>query len=198
MEDRRIAKTKKCFKDTLVRMLDKESFEHISITDLCREADISRITFYSHYSDKYALVEEIFSDMLEIGKADYYRRQRKNNPRKHLVAGYVNMLDSILDVYYERYDFFRHTNAEKNPYLASRLCSIILEMVELHTDHLQQRLKLKYSPRRIAGFVCFGMLGFINESHEEKIPLEKICREAEQLLTDMLQSGVVTEAGPGS
>ena len=193
MEDKRVAKTKKSFKDTLIRMLEKKDFEHISITDLCREADISRITFYSHYSDKYALVDEIFSDMLEIGKADYYRRQKENNPRKHLVAGYVNMLDSILDVYYDRYDFFQHTNAEKNPYLASRLCSIILETVELHTDHVQKKLKLKYSPRRIAGFVCFGMLGFINESHEERMPLEKIRREAEQLLTDVLQSGVVTD-----
>ena len=197
MEDKRITKTKKCLKNTLIRMLDKEDFEHISITDLCREADISRITFYSHYGDKYALVNEIFNDMLEIGKEKYYRRQSENNPKKHLVTGYVNILNSILDVYYERYDFFRHTDPEKNPYLASRLCSIILEMVELHTDHLQRRLKLKYSPKRIAGFMCFGLLGFVNESHEEKIPLDKIREEAEQLLTDVLRSGVVTEEGKG-
>ena len=83
-------------------MLDKEDFEHISITDLCREADISRITFYSHYGDKYALVNEIFNDMLEIGKEKYYRRQSENNPKKHLVTGYVNILNSILDADYER------------------------------------------------------------------------------------------------
>ena len=52
MEDRRITKTKKALKEALIEMLDKETFEQISITELCRKADVSRITFYAHYSDK--------------------------------------------------------------------------------------------------------------------------------------------------
>ena len=52
MEDRRIVKTKRNLKEALIAMLDKEDFEHISITELCRKAEVSRITFYSHYSDK--------------------------------------------------------------------------------------------------------------------------------------------------
>ena len=68
--------------------------------------------------------------MLRIGTEDYYRRQRENNPQGKLAAGYVNMLDAILEIYYDRFDFFQYTNPEKNPYLASRLYSIILETVE--------------------------------------------------------------------
>ncbi len=193
MEDKRITKTRRCLKSALIEMLAKEDFEHISITELCRRADISRITFYSHYSDKYALLDDIFNDMLTIGTEDYRRRQKENNPRNGLVAGYVNMLDSILKVYYDRFDFFRHTNPESNPYLASRFYSIVLETVEMHTDHVRKRLKLKYSPKKIAGFVCFGMFGFINECHEEDAPLEEIRRDARMLLTDVLRSGVLTE-----
>ena len=63
----------------------------------------------------------------------------------------------------------------------------------MHTTHVKQRLKLRYSPKKIAGFVCFGMLGFVNESHEEKIPLEQIKKEARMLLTDLLKSGILTE-----
>ena len=63
-----------------------------------------------------------------------------------------------------------------NPYLASRLYSIILETVEMHTLHVEKRLRLKYSPKKIAGFVCFGMLGFVSESHAEHTPLEEIKR----------------------
>ena len=193
MEDKRIMKTKRSLKTAMVEMLSKEDFEHISITELCRRAEVSRITFYSHYSDKYSLLDEIFDDMIKIGTEDYYRRQEENNPSGRLAAGYVNMLDSILELYYDRFDFFRHTNPEENPYLASRFYSIVLETVELHTAHVRQRLKLKYSPRKIAGFVCFGMFGFINECHEEKTPLEQIRQEAKMLLTDMLRSGVITE-----
>lgn len=193
MEDRRITKTKRSLKEAMVNMLSKEDFEHISITELCREAEVSRITFYSHYNDKYALLDDIFNDMLQIGTEDYYRRQRENNPAGKLAAGYVNMLDAILEIYYDRFDFFQYTNPEKNPYLASRLYSIILETVEMHTLHVKKRLSLKYSPKKIAGFVCFGMLGFVNESHEENTPLEEIRREARVLLKDLIKSGILTE-----
>lgn len=194
MEDKRIVKTKRSLKAAMTEMLGKEDFEHISITELCRKAEISRITFYSHYSDKYALLDEIFNDMQRIGTEDYYRRQAENNPSHRLAAGYVNMLDSILELYYDRFDFFQHTNPEKNPYLASRFYSIVLETVEQHTLHVKKRLRIKYSPKKIAGFVCFGMLGFVNESHKEKTPLEEIKKEARELLTDLLKSGVLTES----
>ena len=194
MEEKRIVKTKRSLKAAMTEMLGKEDFEHISITELCRKAEISRITFYSHYSDKYALLDDIFNDMQRIGTEDYYRRQAENNPSHRLAAGYVNMLDSILELYYDRFDFFQHTNPEKNPYLASRFYSIVLETVEQHTLHVKKRLRIKYSPKKIAVFVCFGMLGFVNESHKEKTPLEEIKKEARELLTDLLKSGVLTES----
>ena len=194
MEDKRIIKTKRSLKAAMVSMLSQGDFEHITITELCRNAEVSRITFYSHYNDKYALLDDIFNDMLRIGTEDYYRRQEENNPARRLAAGYVNMLDSILELYYDRFDFFQHTNPEKNPYLASRFYSIVLETVEMHTLHVKKRLRLKYSPKKIAGFVCFGMLGFVNESHKEKTPLEEIKQQARELLSDLLKSGILTES----
>ena len=142
MEDKRILKTKRSLKKAMTEMLDREDFEHISITELCRRAEVSRITFYSHYSDKYALLDDIFNDFLAVGTEDYYRRQKENNPGGKLTAGYVNMLDSILELYYERFDFFQHTNPEKNPYLASRFYSIVLETVAKHTLHVKRHLRL--------------------------------------------------------
>lgn len=194
MEDKRILKTKRSLKKAMTEMLDREDFEHISITELCRRAEVSRITFYSHYSDKYALLDDIFNDLLAVGTEDYYRRQKENNPGGKLTAGYVNMLDSILKVYYDRFDFFQHTDPEKNPYLASRMYSIILETVEVHTLHVKKRMKLKYSPKKIAGFVCFGMFGFVNEAHNEKTPLIQIHKEARGLLADLLRSGILAES----
>ena len=40
-------------------MLSKKSFEKITVKSICENADISRITFYSHYDDKYDLVSDI-------------------------------------------------------------------------------------------------------------------------------------------
>lgn len=63
----------------------------------------------------------------------------------------------------------------------------------MHTLHVKKRLRLKYSPKKIAGFVCFGMLGFVNESHKDNTPLAKIRQEARELLTDLLHSTVLTD-----
>lgn len=80
MEDRRIRKTKKNLKTTLISMLSDMPFEQVSITELCSRADTSRITFYTHYSDKYALVDDIFQDMIREGTAVYEEMQAANNP----------------------------------------------------------------------------------------------------------------------
>ena len=45
MEDKRIIRTKHNLKDAMIRMLSIEDFEHISVTELCKEAKVSRITF---------------------------------------------------------------------------------------------------------------------------------------------------------
>ncbi len=287
MEDRRVIKTKKNLKATLIEMMGEIPFEQIAITELCKRAEISRITFYSHYSDKYALADDIFSDMLQIGTDIYHMKQKKENPKNNIVMGYCNMLDSILEVYYECFEFFQYTSPQKNPYLAFAFYNIVLETIETHTNKIRKNREVlevyyecfeffqytspqknpylafafynivletiethtnkirknrevkyspkkiagflcfgmlgfineaqgektpldvmtiethtnkirknrevKYSPKKIAGFLCFGMLGFINEAQGEKTPLDVIKKEANQLLKDMLQSGVLVK-----
>lgn len=191
MEDRRIIKTKKTLKKTLVDMLQEEPFEKISITDLCARAEISRITFYTHYSDKYALVDEIFQDMVAIGTADYEAMQKEQNKDRDQVISYCHILDAIMGLYYRYFDFFRCTAPDKNPYLAFAFYSIVLETVEHHTKKLGGKHRILYSPKRIAGFLCYGMIGFINEGHKDKIPIEQSKNEAKELLMGILKSGTL-------
>lgn len=191
MEDKRITKTKHALKSALLQILSLQTFDTVSITELCKAAKVSRITFYTHYKDKFALLDDIFNDMLTKGTEDYNRRQDENNPENDLTQGYLNVLDSILTLYYNRFDFFRHVSPDTNPYLAFRFYRIILDTVESHTDKLKDSHTLRYSARQIAGFICFGLFGFINESYAAKEPLEKVQADARQLLTDLLHSGVL-------
>lgn len=191
MEDKRIIKTKLALKSAFLQILTKQSFDTVSITELCKNAKISRITFYTHYKDKFALLDDIFNDMLIRGTEDYNRRQEENNPENDLTKGYLNVLDSILTLYYNRFDFFQHVSPDTNPYLAFRFYRIILDTVESHTDKLKDSHTLRYSARQIAGFICFGLFGFINESYAAKEPLEKVQTGARQLLTDLLRSRVL-------
>lgn len=51
--DLRIIKTEKALYTTFLNMLEKQSFDSITINDLCEQAMVRRATFYKHYIDKY-------------------------------------------------------------------------------------------------------------------------------------------------
>lgn len=63
-EDRRIRYTKQVIKETFLKMLERNSFSKITVTELCRMAEINRGTFYLHYYDMNDVLDDVFNDML--------------------------------------------------------------------------------------------------------------------------------------
>ena len=63
--DRRANKTRDLLKKIFIDLLKKKPIQTISVTELCRLADINRSTFYLHYCDIYALLEDIESDCID-------------------------------------------------------------------------------------------------------------------------------------
>lgn len=62
--DKRIKKTQKALKQTMITLLQEKKIEEITVTDICEESEIVRRTFYAHYTDKYDLIEKIMSDYI--------------------------------------------------------------------------------------------------------------------------------------
>lgn len=191
MEDKRIKKTKKYLKETLISLLNTYPFEKITVTHLCNSADISRITFYSHYDDKYDLVEDIFNDMIETGTSHYRELEAEFNQDNNIVTGFINVLKATLDLYYNHYDFFKHTSAEENPYLAFSFYNHVYATVEHHTNKESSRHKFNYTSKQITSFLCYGLLGFITESENDHITPDRIQADCERLLIDILQKGIL-------
>ena len=59
VEDIRIIKNKRSIEASLIKLLEEKDFAHITIKDICEASLTSRSTFYSHYMDKYDLLEKI-------------------------------------------------------------------------------------------------------------------------------------------
>ena len=64
-EDRRTRYTKSVIHEAFFELLGEKGFERMSVTDLCKRAEINRGTFYLHYVDKFALLEEVIDVMLD-------------------------------------------------------------------------------------------------------------------------------------
>ncbi|MGN1295719.1 MAG: TetR/AcrR family transcriptional regulator [Bacilli bacterium] len=63
--DKRIIKTKKMIYISLNKCLLEKEIDDISISELCKNARISRKTFYLHYSSIYDVIEEHFKKLDE-------------------------------------------------------------------------------------------------------------------------------------
>ena len=63
-EDKRVRRTKKLLRQALTRLMLQKDFQSITVTDVVREADVNRGTFYAHYRDVYDLRERIETGMI--------------------------------------------------------------------------------------------------------------------------------------
>ena len=107
MEDRRIVKTKANLKQTLCNMLARMPFDRIRVTDLCKEANTSRITFYTYYDDKYELLDAVFEDMFQEMKSAFLELQLKENPANDLRLTCRHLVMTLVRQHREYPWFFR-------------------------------------------------------------------------------------------
>lgn len=62
--DRRILKSKQAIRKALVKILSEKNLDDVTITEIAKEADINRKTFYNYYSTPYQVIEEIEIDIV--------------------------------------------------------------------------------------------------------------------------------------
>ena len=90
-ESNKRKKTKAIIEKAMVELLQKESFDHITTVELARAAGISRSSFYTHYKDKYDMIERYQQGLfqkLETIFEEYY------NDRQQAILNVLDFLES--------------------------------------------------------------------------------------------------------
>ena len=76
VESNKRQKTKMIIENAMVELLEHESFDQISTVKLTKTAGISRSSFYTHYKDKYDMIEhyqqKLFHNHLFSESACFY------------------------------------------------------------------------------------------------------------------------------
>lgn len=85
--DRRTLYTKNTVKDALLEALEEKSFERITVTDVCRRAEITRATFYLHYQTLTEVLDELLSDALRMAEDNCENPDADILQILHLLAG---------------------------------------------------------------------------------------------------------------
>lgn len=64
-EYRSAVRSRRFIRQAFMELLREKRFEKITVTDIVSRADINRSTFYAHYADVKALIEEIRNEIIE-------------------------------------------------------------------------------------------------------------------------------------
>ena len=83
--DRRTIYTKNVIKDALLKLMEKKQFDQITVAALCRQAEITRATFYIHYDNLTVVLNELLEDAL----------QTTEHESSNLSSNMLKMLDFI-------------------------------------------------------------------------------------------------------
>lgn len=192
-EDKRILKTKKNLKNTLLQLLEEKSFEQVTVKEICERSATSRITFYTHYADKYELLDAIFQEYVGGARKQYEMLQKENNPEKDPIQNFCNLLDSILKLCLCTIPFLNKTFPGDGSYINTSFYHYLYKYVEHRVERESAHLEYKYSIKRTASFLTYGFWGFVVQCKDEMVPFEEVREQTRELLISLLENNVLAK-----
>lgn len=179
-------------KMALVDLLADHEFSRISVTEICRTADLSRVTFYLWYDGKDALLCDIFQDMVDDG-IKYFQKLKAGNKHPTLQDDFKNLLETVLYLSQLYHEFVIHLvgkTRNQDQELYSKFNSLILShvtrLMQEHSDEIRKPLSLSEA----AVFITSGLGSMIRQDLDDGMDPAAIHEHAEALLDYMLTSGL--------
>ena len=116
MEDRRIAKTKQALREAFVRLLKKKNLADITVSELTREANIDRRTFYLHYNNIYDIIDEIDAAAVQIIE----------NAVRNIPVNSREFFEALTKIMVTNMDYYEVIVPDSGYYSLEHRCKVIL------------------------------------------------------------------------
>src|SRR3984893_2571845 len=88
--DRRVQRTHQLLRQAAIETMNEKGFMAMTIQDIADRANVNRGTFYAHYPDKYALLDELIHDQFQsLLKKSLPAEPRWNKQTLHLLVKVV-------------------------------------------------------------------------------------------------------------
>ena len=146
--------TKKALASALKQLMEKKSFEKITVSDIAAECGLNRQTFYYHFQDKYDLVNWVFYN-------DVVARVLHNDP----YASWSDVMLDVLGIMRQSKTFYIKTfnTSGQNTfqdYFFSVTKDLLLEIIEETSAGTKGRMDLDEEDKNyLAEFCAYGLVG---------------------------------------
>ncbi len=107
-EDKRVRYTKMFLTESIIKLLKEKPLSRITVTELCKEAEINRSTYYTYYLDPYDQLEKLESEFIN-GLKEYMKRDFYGASHKDL----MNITISMCEYYYKNRELYLILNCNE-------------------------------------------------------------------------------------
>jgi AcrR family transcriptional regulator len=187
--DPRIRRTRHLLQDALKRLLEAKEFEKITIQDIAEAATLNRATFYAHYPDKFALLEELirvsFLQLLECRKVRFDGScATAFHPIILAVCDYLAELQKSHSSKQHQFEAFVEGT------VIDQIRVILMDGYEKHP------VERNIPPELIAAAASWAIYGAAKQwvNSPDRIPAEEFVATAANLVTPILMAGTVSVA----
>lgn len=95
-EDLRVKKTKNALRKALSTLLKTKSLDKITIMEICENAMVNRVTFYSHYEDKKCLFKDYINSITNKVIEKCYISARPYEGLQHATTFFLKLFDELV------------------------------------------------------------------------------------------------------
>jgi len=191
--DPRIRRTRQLLQDSLHRLLKEKEFDKISVQDITEAATLNRATFYAHYPDKFALLEEFV-------RVSFLRLLEQRNVRFDgtCSSAFRVIILAVCDYLTEVEDSLSSKQHQFQPFLqATVIDQIRLVLLDGFRLHPMER---RISPELIAATTSWAIYGAVKQwvNSPDRVSQEEFVTVAEELVHPIMMAGADPVAIGGS
>ncbi|MGN1094572.1 MAG: TetR/AcrR family transcriptional regulator [Candidatus Neoclostridium sp.] len=193
--DARILKTRRDLRAALVKLLQEKDFDKITVSDVCAEAMVNRMTFYKHYKDKYDLLNEVILSV----KTSIISRMEKDHPDVKLQNDTLEftfcLIEAIIDECLDKKAVVASIN--DNELVLTMISTTIEKSVSELLKQLDEKHPLRYPIEMlsvsITGAASFLVRHWLNRQPEKT--KEQFLRGVKIFFNDLFASQILFKQG---
>ena len=183
--DPRVRRTRQLLQDALRKLLEQEGFDEITVQDIAEAATLNRATFYAHYADKFALLEELI-------RVSFLQRLAERNVQFDgtCSSAFKAIILTVCDYLLEVQKSHSSDRLQFEPFVeATVIDQIRLVLLEGFRQHPQER---RISPEMIAAAASWTIYGAAKQwvNTPDRTPPEEFVNLAIELVQPVLAAGL--------
>lgn len=162
----------------LLQLLKHTKYEQVTIKNICRQADLSRQTFYQIFSSKEEVIEYHFSTLFQ--KFEEGSGEFQNDSISHISRHFFSF-------FYENRDFIQILVSNNMTFLLEQQFEVYLRKIDLFRSINDKELHGEYTTAYIAGALTQVLVHWFNHSFDLSID------ELSELITDSITGKYVKQ-----